>query len=271
MGFLILGRKNGMTYDYHAPESDAGFTFVCFNPLTGDRSMWEDGIKPYLLAQGHGILTFNMRGQSGSLFTPGSISEASIIDDAVALLQKVKPQSAILTGHSIGGLFAAKAFIKAGPQSAKAIIFINTLRKMSARLAWTNDALIRAVETGGMELLRDMFLPQLMSEQWLGDNRGSFLKKQEYQPIAKTDGALALLKAGGDADWSFDWSGLELPILNITGLQDNMFRNDTDIAAILQQLPDAKSVSIANAGHMIPAETPEQLAQEMLTFAGGLT
>ncbi len=56
--FLELGPKNGLCYEYTAPSSPRGYTFVCFNPLTGDQGMWGTGIGPILIDQGHGLLTW---------------------------------------------------------------------------------------------------------------------------------------------------------------------------------------------------------------------
>jgi hypothetical protein len=39
--FLALTDDDGLSYEYRAPQNADGFTFVCFNPLTGDKAMWE--------------------------------------------------------------------------------------------------------------------------------------------------------------------------------------------------------------------------------------
>jgi hypothetical protein len=47
------------------------------------------------------------------------------------------------------------------------LVLINTLRREGPRLKWIGDALVRAVEVGGLPLFRDLFLPLLMNEDWL--------------------------------------------------------------------------------------------------------
>ena len=44
------------------------------------------------------------------------------------------------------------------------------LRRDGPRLKWIGDALVRAVEVGGLDLFRDLFLPLLVNEKWLDDN-----------------------------------------------------------------------------------------------------
>ena len=269
--FLVLGRHNGLSYDYHAPARDDGHTFVCFNPLTGDKAMWQQGIGPAITEAGHGLLSWNLRGQADSPFSPGEISEAGIIADATKLLGQVNPPNPVYVGLSVGGLYAAKLHLANDRTRCTAFVLINTLREMTPRLKWINTALVRLAQTGGLDLLRDVYTPLLLNEAWQEQNRTDFLKDGGYTPIAEADGALHLLKAGEATRWDVDWSTLGVPVLNITGLQDRIFRDAPVINKILATIPRAKAIEYDDAGHMIPAEQPARLAQDILEFAGALS
>ncbi|MBC8339055.1 MAG: alpha/beta hydrolase [Rhodospirillales bacterium] len=274
--FLPLTGDDGLSYEYRAPESADGFTFVCFNPLTGDKAMWEGGIGPALTEQGHGLLTWNLRGQADSPFTAGEITPGNVVADALALLQTVQPQNPVYVGLSVGGLFAAKLhlgdFGEGGGDAwpCRGFVFINTLREIGPRLAWVNAALVRLAETGGLDLLRDAYSPLLLGEGWQAENRENFLKPGSYEPLSEADGAWHLLKAGEETVWDVDWSRLTVPVLNITGLQDQIFRDDAVIERLLADFQDVQAVAYDDAGHMVPAETPERLAGDLLKFVAGL-
>ena len=60
------------------------------------------------------------------------------------------------------GLFAARTWLEGC--AAEAMVFINTLRQDSARLKWIGDALVRAVEVGGLAMI---FLSQAIT-LWQG-------------------------------------------------------------------------------------------------------
>ncbi len=169
--FLDLTSHDGLAYDYRAPASNDGYTLACFNPLTGDKQMWETGIGPALIEQGHGLLTWNLRGQAGSTFSPGEINQNNIIADAMQLLNAVKPQKPVFTGLSVGGLYAAQVHLSKPGYACHAVVLINILREIGPRLAWVNEALVRLAGNGGLELLRDAYLPLLMGEDWLRQNR----------------------------------------------------------------------------------------------------
>jgi len=270
--FLALTGDDGLSYEYRAPKGADGFTFVCFNPLTGDKAMWEDGIGPALAERGHGLLTWNLRGQANSPFTAGEIRPDTIVADARRLLDAVKPRNPVFVGLSVGGLYAAKLHLgeNGNGYPCRAFVLINCLREIGPRLSWINAALVRLAETGGLELLRDVYLPLLMNQDWQAGNRGNFLKPGGYRPLSRDDGAWHLLKAGEDTVWDVDWSELSVPVLNITGRQDQVFRDDAVIARLLAQIPNVRAVDYDDAGHMVPAETPARLARDLLDFVEGL-
>jgi pimeloyl-ACP methyl ester carboxylesterase len=228
--------------------------------------MWETGIGARFINQGHGLLTWNMRGQANSPFSDGEIHEDNIISDAIRLLKKVEPQNPVFIGLSIGGLYAAKVHLGKESYPCLGLVLVNTLRKIGPRLSWINKSLVRLAETGGLDLLRDVYSPLLFGEKWQAQNRENFLKSYSYTPIKKNDGAWHLLKAGEDTMWNVNWETIDVPVFNITGLQDQIFRNDKVITEMLTQFQNIKSIEYKDAGHMIPVETPEQLAKDILKF-----
>jgi pimeloyl-ACP methyl ester carboxylesterase len=228
--------------------------------------MWETGIGAKFINQGHGLLTWNMRGQANSPFSNGEIHEDNIVADAIRLLKKVEPQNPVFIGLSVGGLYAAKVHLGKESYPCLGLVLINTLREIGPRLSWINKSLVRLVETGGLDLLRDVYSPLLFGEKWQAQNRENFLKSYSYTPIKKNDGAWHLLKAGENTKWNVNWETINVPVFNITGLQDQIFRNDKIIAEMLTQFQNIKSIEYKDAGHMIPVEIPEQLAKDILKF-----
>jgi pimeloyl-ACP methyl ester carboxylesterase len=268
MGILRIGDHDAVYYEYEAPSSSEGFSFVFFNALTGDVNAWKSVIQPHLIEAGHGFLAFNFRGQTDSPFsTDLKLGPDLIVDDAIRLLDHVKPTRPVFVGLSIGGLFAARALLK-GAQ-ALGLVFINTLRNDGPRLKWIGDALVRAVEVGGLDLFRDLFLPLLMNEEWQKENRGGFLKSGgSYAPLTPTSGHYKLLaEAGREADWNLPYEKLNLPVLVITGLQDHVFLEKDVVEDLFFRLRKAQRIDMPDAGHLIPAERPAELAEALLRFA----
>ena len=262
-----LGPQDSLYYEYAAPTIENGFTFIFFNALTGDTNNWETIIGQKLREAEHGTLAYNLRGQTNSRFSPGlKLDVDLIVNDAIGLLDEIKPPRPIMVGLSIGGLFAARAWLKEA--DALGLVLINTLRREGPRLKWIGDALVRATEVGGLDLFRDLFLPLLMNEEWLDINRSSFLKLHaEYTALSPESGHFKLLaEAGREADWDLPYERLNLPVLVITGLQDHVFLEPDVVNDLFSRLPRGRRVNIPDAGHLIPAERPETLADSLLSF-----
>ena len=268
MATLELGPRDQLFYRYTPPTASQAVTFVFFNALTSDTSGWETVIGPLVRASGHGTLVFNFRGQTDSSFSPELTLDADlIVSDAVQLLATVKPLRPVLVGLSIGGLFAARAYLSGSP--ADALVLINTLRKDGPRLQWIGDALVRAVEVGGLELFRDLYLPLLFDESWLQANRANFIDpKGRYTPLPVDSGHYKLLaEAGRTADWNLPYEELNVPTLVITGLRDHVFLERDVVEHLAARLPKGYREDMPDVGHLIPVEQPEALANRLAKFA----
>ena len=267
MPTLELGPNDALYYEHNPPATESGYTYVFFNALTADTQAWEAFIAPALRSEGHGTLTYNLRGQTDSPFSPEvDLTTDQVVADAVILLNQLQPARPVLVGLSIGGLFAARAWMDG--VVAEALVLINTLRKPSMRLQWIGDALVRAAEVGGLDLFRDLFLPLLMNQEWLQTNRPSFLSTNpSYAPLDTASGHYKLLaQAGRDADWDFPYEKLELPVFVVTGLQDHVFLELGDLAELYAKLPRGQRVNMHDAGHLIPNERPEELSLILLNY-----
>ena len=254
--------------EYSAPPA-GGVTFVFVNALTGDRSMWTGRIAERLEAAGHGWLAWNLRGQAETdLPDNATYTTDDIVGDLVELIEGVGPARPVLAGLSIGGLYALHA-IGRGVQ-AEGLVLINTLRRDGPRLKWLNDAIKRAAEVGGPALIRDLFSPLLMNEDWQRENRQAFLGEGVYEPIDRDGGIYKLLDTAGDSDWNVPYEDIDLPVLVMTGLQDRVFYNAADVETLTARLPAPRPVAFPDAGHMIPAERPDAFADVLIEFAKDL-
>lgn len=266
MATLDLGAGNALSYDYTPPTAENGLTFVGFNTMTGDIANWETGVGAALRGAGHGTLWYNYRGQAGSPVTgDAEVSETAIVDDALCLLTEVQPPRPVALGYSVGGVFAVRA--RERGTAFEAIVFVNTLRRPSAHLDWLNSNLVRAAEAGGMDLVKELYLPFLTNDDWQTQNMAAIVGKGDYTPIDRESGLYRLLKSGERVDWELPYASLDLPVLNVTGLQDRMFLNREDVAGLLTELPDVRAVEMPEAGHLIPMERPQEFAHHLLTFA----
>ncbi|MEL6317808.1 MAG: alpha/beta fold hydrolase, partial [Pseudomonadota bacterium] len=109
MAYLEIGPRARILYEAHGPTEPDAPSFVFVNALTGNMFAWEAAVAPALRGQGFGTVSFNFRGQDGTVFDPDEpLDESALLADLTAVLAQVAPARAVLVGLSLGGLLAAK-------------------------------------------------------------------------------------------------------------------------------------------------------------------
>ncbi len=271
MPMLEIGPKDGLYYEYDAPVEGGSCTFVFVNAITGSTDMWQGAIGPALRGEGFGTLAFNFRGQPNSPFDPAlDLTETTIAGDLKRLVDVLEPPRPVLVGLSIGGLYAARAFL-AGCAAA-GIVLVNTLRRIGPRIAWMNDATARALAIGGPDLLRDIMTPLLCGPDFLAANRSDFLKPEtRYEPLPAESGQMNLVRCMGKSDWDIPYEKLTCPVLVMTGPHDRVFYDADVVQELYHRLPNARRSDIAEAGHMLPVETAENFIEALKDFGAALT
>ncbi|PRY26948.1 pimeloyl-ACP methyl ester carboxylesterase [Aliiruegeria haliotis] len=265
MSDLHIDSSNSIFFLHTLPTREGAPTFVFVNALTGSTDHWEAAVAPSLRKRGFGTLSYNYRGQDKSPFAQGTeLTNSLIVDDLVRLLREISPRTPILTGLSIGGLYASQAYAKGA--AASGIVLLNTLREINPRIAWINDALPHYVATGGAGLFMGLMMPLLTNPDFASGIRQNYLSGP-YTPLDRDHGHANLMRNSVDTRWDFDWSSLNLPVLSITGLHDRVFRDPEVIDRLFSLLPDARREDWDNAGHLLPLERPEQLAESLAKFA----
>ncbi len=270
MPTLKIDDQNGLYYEHTPPSRDGAVTFVFVNPITGDVGLWNASVVPALQAAGYGTLVYNARGQANSPYAPGTELTADlIVGDLQRLMAELEPARPVVAGLSIGGLYAARAFL-AGTRMT-GLVLINTLRRLTPRVAWMNDATKRVMEVGGPNLMKDLFFHLILNEDWQAAHRAEhFSASPDYTPLPKDSGAYNLITWMCETGWDIPWHDLNLPTLVISGLQDRVFFDAANVDELFASLPNATRIEMPDAGHMIPMERPEAFTGALEEFGRSL-
>ena len=264
MQTLVIDQNNSLPYLYHPSAGKPTIVFI--NALTGSTDHWEQRVAPLCRAAGFGTLSYNMRGQVDTTLATEATPDCDlIVSDLSKLLNEVKPESPILCGLSIGGLYAAKVALSEQPIAG--LVLLNTLREIGPRLAWLNEAMVHVLNTGGFGLLLDMYLPLLTSEGFHSNKRPDHLKGNGYEAENSDTGPYRLMNAATSTDWDIKYESLHMPVLSISGLQDRVFFDRKVVEKLGRRIPDWQHIEWENAGHLLPLEVPEQLAQALIDFS----
>ena len=269
MTIYKIDENNEIYYEYEPPSRENGYTCIFVNALTGDTSAWTGLIGQGLKNDGNGYLAYNFRGQKNSKFDPSlNLDSEMIVSDLIRLINHVKPPNIILVGLSIGGLYAAMS-LKKGIK-AKGLVLINTLRKPSERLNWINLAASHAAEFAGTAMIMDLLMPVIASPEFLSKLKNNALRPENYKGLQNNDGINKLMKGGFTANWDFQWSDLNIPIMVMTGHHDKVFRVAEDINELIDKMKKVIRIEITDCGHLIPLEKPELFSYHLQGFIKNL-
>ncbi|WP_127143933.1 alpha/beta fold hydrolase [Pelagibacterium montanilacus] len=251
---------------HHRPQANLT-TFVFANSMGASTEVWEPVIAPLLREKGYGTLSFDYRGQGKSRYGATALLEPDeIISDIGLVCERLQPQRPVLVGLSIGGMFAARAWL-AGTR-AEGLVLINTLRKPTAQTEWINTLEDRLIAIGGTELLFDVLRPVLSGRDELERMRPSHLREGGYYTAPPPDNPRLRLAHGvHKADWALPYEALMLPTLVLTGLHDRLFRIQEDVDELAARLPDATVITFPDGGHGLQAEHPERFVSALTAFS----
>ena len=77
--------------------------------------------------------------------------------------------------------------------------------------------MFNAAKLGGSSLIMDMGMPVIASPKFLDTVKSNALDFENYKPLKKNDGIFKLMEGSLFANWSFDWSEINIQTLVMTG------------------------------------------------------
>lgn len=265
MTYVRIDADNQIHVIHHPPIEERA-TFVFINSMGATTTAWEHKIAPSLRTMGYGTLSFDFRGQGESHYGANArLNPGEIGADILRVYAECAPDRPIMVGLSIGGLFAARAWLNGA--AADGLVLINTLRKPGPLVEWVNTLEARLIALGGMPLVHDVLRPMLVSPERLAEIRASHLSADGYTPWPEDHPRRRLAENVHQADWNLPYEELDLPTLVLTGAHDRLFRVQEDVDELAARLPKASVVSFPDAGHALHMEHPDRFVALLDDFA----
>ena len=251
---------------YRIDGNPDGAPVVFANSLGTDLRLW-DKVLP-LLPQNLRYIRYDKRGHGLSSVPAAPYSMGALVRDAERLLDHLEVRDCVFVGLSIGGLYAANAYLRGA--DAAGIVFINSLRMDGLHLSWVNDATARLAKTGGGQLVMDAMMPHIAGPAFLERMRPNALGDAPYEAMDETSGIYQLMDGARSATWDIAYENIKCPVLNLTGKYDKVFYKPDVVAGLLGRIPDTREVVFEDLGHLIPVEDGKRTAEALIDFGGGL-
>ncbi len=241
-----------------------GMPVVFIHGFPFSHAMWQAQLSA--LGSGRRLVAYDVRGHGDTPPGDGLYTIDLFVDDLLALLDHLDIKSAILCGLSMGGYIALRAANRA-PARVRGLILADTRAEADAnqgkfaRVAAAKTIADRGMDAFAFEFAHNLFSPKSAGKACVGDI---------HRLMAATDplgarGALLALAARPDAT---PWLPLiKVPTLVVVG-EDDALTPPALSQTLAASIPGARLAVIAAAGHLSPAENPEEfnrLAEEFLS------
>ena len=237
-------------------------TVVLPHCWTGSRAMGVP-VARRLVAAGHRVVLYDQRGHGESTLGREPISIGRLGDDLGAVLAELEVAGAVLAGHSMGGMTVMGHACRHPGQvraRARGLVLVATA---AHGLAHRQPVLSLA--------MRGIPVERLMARPRLGHAlvRGTFGLDPQPDHVEATRAHFAgtrpevwraCLAAMRDMDLRYSLRAVDLPAVVVLGRRDRLVPNSLT-RAIAEHLAGAEVVELPGAGHMLPLERPDEVAE----------
>lgn len=223
------------------------------------------------LAEQYQVITLDHRGYGISEAPEVPSDVATYASDALAVLDELGVDQAIIGGHSMGGPITFEMYQMA-PERFRAMILIDTIAAPASTIEaalWQGFA--EEAEANGISTV---YINFLIKDMLSGDTRVNQPELVQYLTTvieqASVDAAIGGARAlASRPDYTELLGQIEVPALVYVGVEDTIY--PVAISEMMAEaIPDSTLVTISGAAHAAVVEAPERTNEEILDWANQL-
>jgi pimeloyl-ACP methyl ester carboxylesterase len=257
------GAELAVTVAGHGP------TVVLAHCWTGGREVWAP-VAHRLLREGRRVVLYDQRGHGSSTVGSEGFSIRALGADLRAVLETVDGRDAVLAGHSMGGMtIQSLAAHHAGvlEERVAAIVLVSTAASGVGRGRGLGDAVAARV-VGSQVLARAMGsrAGHAMVRGAVGSSvrRNHLVLTRDLFVACAPEARSGFLTAMQAMDLRRGIAAIDVPTTVLVGTRDRLTPPGR-ARELVEAISDAELVIVDGAGHMLPLEAPDEVADAILT------
>jgi 3-oxoadipate enol-lactonase len=216
---------------------------VCLHGLVDRLEIWDRICGP--LSERGRVARIDQRGHGESEAPAGPYRREDLAADVVAIIRALAARSAILVGHSMGGIIAMTTALE-HPDRVEGLVLIGTASQCNEKVARWYERIALAGEQRGTAGLAQAIYGEKSRKIVHGDAQG-------ISHVTRT------LKSLYDDPLTPKLGQIACPVLLIVGENDPMGPKASSIIA--EQLPNAELHVVPDCGHWVHVERPEAVQE----------
>ncbi|MCI0361991.1 MAG: alpha/beta hydrolase [Planctomycetaceae bacterium] len=253
--------------DLHYVERGRGTPLLLVHGFPLDYTMWQGQLDA--LADQYRVIAPDLRGFGQSGVTAGLATMQLMADDLVQLLDRLAiKEPVVLCGLSMGGYVAWQFGLRYRERLAKLILCDTRAVGDTPETAANRIGLAERVLKEGPSFVAETMLPKLFAPATI-DSKARCVEATR-QVILRTNpkGIAAASRGMAQRPDVTPWlSRFDMPALVLCG-QHDAISTPSEMRGFAEQMPQARFVEIAAAGHMAPLEKPTEVNAAIREFLG---
>ena len=248
-----------VSYDVDGP-ADAPVV-VLSNSLGSTRGMWEPQVPA--LAERFRVVTYDGRGHGESPAPAGPYTIDDLVDDVLALLDRLGAERAHLAGVSLGGMVGMRMAARE-PARVHRLAVLFTSAKVDPQGFLDRAAQARA---GGTAQLAATVVSRWLTPEYAAGNPDLVARLQAMVAGADDEGYAACCEVVGGIDLRDDLGRITAPTLVVAGAQDPALPPPHQ-ELIAAGIPGAELLTVSPAAHLGNLERTAEVTGALLDHFG---
>ncbi len=220
-------------------------TFLCLHGLVDSLEIW-NRLAPPLAERGR-VVAIDQRAHGEADAPPGPYLREDLADDAIRVLDELSVESAILVGHSMGGIMSMTAALR-HPNRVRGLVLLGTASQCTERVAEWYECIAQAGERDGLDGLAQLIYGKDSKRKIRGDAAG-------IAHVTRT------LKSLFTNPLTPKLAELTIPALLVVGEEDPMGPKASEI--IRDHLSGSLLHVLPGLGHWTHLAAPEKLIESL--------
>jgi 3-oxoadipate enol-lactonase len=253
-------KANGITINYQIDGPDGAPCLVFSNSLATSLSMWDE--QAAALKDSYRVLRYDQRGHGSTDAPAGRYSYATLIADALALLDALSIKKAHFAGLSMGGA-TALGLAEQHPDRFERIIVCDSPCQSTPQSSQQWEERIAVAQKQGIEALVEPTVARWFPPEVLAKNPPYVDKVRAMIRATPVNGFIGCAAALADHDYASAVATVKRPVLFIGGEKDAA---TAPMRKLAEKLPGSRFFEISGAGHISNMDRPWEFTQTIRDF-----
>jgi pimeloyl-ACP methyl ester carboxylesterase len=253
---------DGAELSYFERGPRGGTAILFLHGWQGAAAVWTPIVER--LALRHRTIALDIRGFGESNGAPGPFRVETFSDDLSALVAALDLDPLVVVGHSMGAAIAQRFAIDR-PDAVEGLVLVAPVPASGVPFSPKVDAMFRA--TAGSPEHANAWLAALTYEEPTPEARTIMRAAAAATPAAV---ALESFDSWSHVDFADEAATIETPTLVLAPAADRPMTPAFTQERVANVIPHSRFVVIEEAGHYVPLERPERVAELIERFVDGL-